>query len=479
VETLADSIPSSLPEASAAVATLLHWPNNLGIEFRPVRLQTQPETDLLALFVHGLADDELVRRLVIEPLEQVVLQRPGIGRIMPAVLPDILAAPRMKIVQELPGAIRGVLEGDTAVFFDGAAEAAVIATRAPVTRPIGNSVPDHPYKEVFGPDLAENVALVRKRLRDPMLVAEPHHLPRGRAAQAVILYAEGRADPELIGQVNAWLEQSAGEEVLHRGLGGMPAWPGMIPHLLSSPWPDKVAALLDVGYVVALVDRLPFAYVAPVTAPALVYGPGDENLRRPLAGLLRLLRVALAVLIVTGPATVVALMNYHQEMIPTPFLLGLASVRENAPLPIIAEVLSLELLQEVIRATNARLPVPVSPGNALVASTLLAAVLVFGGIVAPLPAVVSVIVATAALGLPSGDLVQLARAWRWPLIAGAAIFGLFGVAAVAFLLATYLTQAESFGVPFVGEPGLKFTAPGWAASRRKGGSLHAAGRAVR
>lgn len=479
VETLADAIPSSLQEASAAVATILHWPSNLGIEFRPVRLQTQPATELLVLFVQGLADEELVRRLAIEPLEQAILQRPGSGRIMPVMLPDILAAPRMRMVRELSDAIRGVLEGDTALFFDGAGEAMLIATRAPVARPVGNSVPDNPYKEIFGPDLTENVALIRKRLRAPILVAEPHDLPRERAARAAILYAEGRADPAVLRQVTEWLEQCAGEEALHRGLGGTPAFVGLLPRLLSSPWPDRAAALLDTGHVIALVDRLPFAYVAPVTAPSLVSGPGDENLRRPIAGLLRLLRIALAVLILTGPATVVALMNYHQEMIPTPFLLGLASVRENAPLPIIAEVLGLELLQEVIRATSARLPAPVALGHTLLASMILAGVLVFGGIVAPVPAIISVIVTTAALGLPNSDLVHLVRAWRWPLIGGAAVFGLFGIAAVGFLLATYLTQAESFGVPFIGETGIKFTAPGRAASRQKGGSLHATGRAVR
>lgn len=480
VEPLVSHIPSSLQEAKAAIAALLHWPNNLGIEFREIHLQTQPQTDLLAVFVNGVADEAFVQKWVMEPLGQVVPQRPGVGRLLPETLNGILPAPRMRIVKEFSAIIRGVLEGATALLFDGAPEAILVETRASMTPALAMTIPGSPYKEVFGPDLSENVALLRKRLRDPVLIAEPQSLPQERAAVAAVLFVEGRTEPALIRQVREWLEHRGGEEALHRGLaGGVSGSLGFLPKFLSSSWPDQAAVLLDAGYVVALVDRLPYAYIAPVTAASLVYGPGDEALRRPVAGWIRFVRVLLAALIVISPALVVALMNYHQEMIPTPFLLGLASVRENAAFPIVAEVVGLEVLQAVLRATTDRLPVPVSPGNAFVGSAVLVGLLVFGGIVAPLPAIVSLVVAAAAYGLPSSELAYIVRAWRWPMIAGAVMFGLFGMAAVGFLLATYLMQAESFTVPFIGETGLKFTAAGRFSSRRKGGPLRAARRAIR
>lgn len=415
---------------------MLHLPGNLGIELRPIAPQTRPAAQFLAVFAHGLADAGLVRELVIAPLEQ-------------GVPPGHLPAPVIRRETALPAVIQGVLEGATALLADGADEAILIQTRPPAARPAGSTVTENPPVEAFGPDLLDNIALIRKRLRDPALVAEPHDLPEGRAAGAALLYMAGRADAGIRDDVGRWLAQQATEDGLRRGMAAGPAGaPGLLPRLMSSSWPDQAAALLESGYVVALVDRMPYAYLAPVTAPALLSGPGDWLLRRPVARLLRYLRLALCLLILLGPATIVALMNYHQEMIPTPFLLGLASVRESAAFPILAEVLGLELLQEVIRATTARLPVPVSPGLALLGGILLAGLLTFGGMVAPITAMISSITAAASLGLPGRELAYMVRAWRWPFILGAASFGLFGLAAIGFGLAVYLTQNESFAVPY-------------------------------
>lgn len=475
-----DHISCSLGAISDTVAAILHWPTNVGIEFRRVSLRTEPRTDLLAVFVDGLADSELVRRVAIEPLEHAALQVPGLGRIWPRDLDGLLAVPRIESTTDMETVIRGVMAGATALFFDGAGEAALVDTRAPQTHPAGSTVPENPFKDQFGADLTENVALIRKRLRDPRLIAEPRKLPGERAAEAALVYMAGRAEPRLIAAVRDWMDGHAGEEAMRRGFqAGIAARYGFVPHLLTSSWPDKAAALLDAGYVTVLVDGLRLAYMAPVTAPSLLYAPGDHLLRRPVAVTLRLLRVVPLAVIISGSALVVALTNYHQEMIPTPFMLGLASVRENAPLPIIGEVLLLELMHEMVWATITRLPAPVSSGASLVAYTLAAGLLVFGGIVAPLPAMVAVLAVICTLGLPEAAIGHMSRTFRWPMIFGAAIFGLFGLAATEFLLYTYLTQHESFGVPFLGETGPKLTSPGRVSSRQKGGKLHESGPAIR
>lgn len=468
MEPLSERIPASLPAATAAVAAVLRWPHNIGIEFRPLRLATQPATDLLIVFVHGLADEELLRLWVTEPLQRAAARQPAPGRLTPGNLGEILPAPRLETVDQLDAAIQGVLAGAAALFLDGAAAAVLVHTEGPVERPVGASlVPEDPFKELFADRLVRNVALIRKRLRDPALVAEPLELPQGRAAAAALVYLDGRADPQVLRRVRRFLAQRAGEEAIRRGLGaGQTGLLGLLPDLLGTVWPDKVAVLLDAGYVAALVDRQPVALLAPVTAPAALYAPGDDHLRRPVAVLLRFFRVCLCLLVLLAPATVVAFLNYHQEMIPTPFLLGLAASRENAALPIVAEVLGLELLQEMIREATIRLPVRITPGNSLIGSILLMLIMVQAGLAGALPAMVSTLATLAMFGIPSYDLIYMIRIWRFPVIAGAAIFGLAGVAAVTFLFVAYLCQAESFGVPFIPETGVRFTAPGRSASRR-------------
>lgn len=465
------NIPASLGEAQAAIAKALHWPNNLGVELARHTLLTRPETEFLAVFIRGLADDELIRTRVLDPLHRYALEKPDTTTFTPAVVEGVLGAPRVELVTDLAAAVEGVLEGATALFFDGAGQAVLVETSGPVSVPSGSAVSEQPFKAVFEPDLVKNLALLRKRLRSPELLARPLAMGR-RADSAALVYLEGRASPEMVEQVRAFLERESGEEAMRRGLmaGTRGKW-GLLPRLLTTRWPDRAASLLDVGHVVAVVDRIPRVYMAPVTAPALLFGALDETLVRPISIALRLFRLGLAGVITVAPALVIALMNYHQEMMPTPFVLALASVREQSPFPIAVEVFLLELMQELIREVGFHLPLRVGPGAALVAGKLMVLILIQGGIVGTLPAFVSVAVAFASY-LMDYEVIYLARVWRFLFMLGAAVFGFFGVAAVVFMLAAYLNRTESFGVPFIGENGLSFASRGGAATKKTGRGIH-------
>lgn len=469
-----DAIPLTLTAARAALARALHWPHNVGVEIRILRPHASgpvpatatgserlparpaapesPPAAVLVAYIHGLTDADRLQRWVLEPLRQTAT----------------ITAPRLYRTRRLSTAVSAVLGGAAALIWPGTGRAVLVETRIPTCPQQGPTLPAHQMVDNFGPDVLTNVTLIRRRLRDPTLVARPATPARGRVATAVVVYMRGRAAPGVVRRVHGWVRRHAGEEAMRRGLAaGLSGWFGLLPDLATTRWPDKVAALLDVGYVAVFLDRLPYAYVVPVTAPALLYGPGDTALRRPLGAVLRALRLSLCSLVVLAPATVVALMNYHQEMMPTPFLLALASVRENAPFPIVAEVLALQVALELIREGTERLPLRIGPGAALSGGLIFLLLLVFTGLVGPLPALVTALVSFAMLALPSHDLAYMVAAWRFWAIGGAAIFGFYGLAAVLFLLLAYLSQAESFGVPFGGETGTRFTGPGRVSSRRR------------
>lgn len=429
------------------------------MEFRHLLLETEPETAALVVFVSGPASEEQVQRQVLEPLLALAGQRRRRGRLTADQARSALPAPRVRQEGQLDAAVAGVLDGATALLLDGEPEALLVGTEAAAASGL----------QVFGPQLAHNLSMLRARLRDPALMAEALHLPPARAASATLLYVAGRADAGVVEGVRRRIHQKGGEGALQRGAAAGPRHWGLLPDLLSSPWPDTLATLLAEGYVAVLVDRLPHVYIAPVTLPAMLRGPGDSRLRRPVARILHFIRVLLGSFVLLGPALVVALKEYHQEMLPTPFLLGLASVRETAPLPVVAEVLGLELLQELIRLAAARPPLRMTPGQSVVNGLLLALAVILSGLVGPLVPIVSAVVALATLALPGDDVIYLVRAWRWPMIFAAALFGLYGMSAASLLFAIYLSQASSFGVPWAGETGVRFESPQRASSRRKGG----------
>ncbi|HYG60249.1 MAG TPA: spore germination protein [Symbiobacteriaceae bacterium] len=439
------AIPESLDETRRALAVILRWPHNIGIHFRPVG------PAFLCLFVEGLADEKQVGEWVIAPLQQAASRA-----LTAACLESLLPAPAVRYVHTVEAVAAGVVGGETAVLIAGSTCAAMLDTTGYATRRQGSPNSDS-HREVFGTNLREKVALIRKRLRLPSLVASPISVPESRGSMALV-YLDGVAPQGLVREMRERFAQHASEANLRRGIPtGIPAKAGLLPTYLMEEWPDEIAALIRNGYVAVMADRLPHAYVAPVTAPAMMHNAADEALLRSLQGALKLGRLVLFGLIITLPATVVSVLTFHQEMIPTPFLLIVAATRENRPFPVGFEMILVSLIQELVREAALRLPASVQLGHALIADLLILTVLTASGFVGPAVAVVTMLIAVSSVGLSSYSLVYPARIWRLLLIIPASFLGAYGVAASLFLLTAYLMGATSMGTPFVGESGMYLT----------------------
>ncbi|HWI62268.1 MAG TPA: spore germination protein [Symbiobacteriaceae bacterium] len=471
-------LPSTLAALQAEASGILHWPENLGIEFRSLQLAAAPQTELLIIFIPGLADEELVRRAIIEPLllhtfDTARQSAPTIQQVT-----RVLPVARLSVVPDLATAVQGVMEGDTALLLPGAEAATLVKTAS--SAPLDKMRGPVTWQSRFDSGLLENVLLIRKRLQDPNLIARPLNLPETRTTGAALVYLEGRVSLDVLGQVQTHLQKQAGEGAYRQGLAaGLRGKWGLLPTFLTTPWPDKVTALLDSGHVAILVDGVPQAFLAPVTVAATLYSPLDATLSRAVAVILRGGRFVLAIIAVTAAGTIVSLMNYHQEMMPTPFLFSLAVVREQAPLPVVMEVFVLELLQEMVRESAYQWPFRLSPGSVLVAGKLLMLILTQAGVVGTGTAAFSVIIMFSTFGFFGYELIYLLRPWRYLIFAGGAIFGFFGMATVLFGFLLYLMTAESFGLPFIGESGLALTAGYRLPPRKKGRDIHATEAGVR
>lgn len=208
--------------------------------------------------------------------------------------------------------------------------------------------------------------------------------------------------------------------------------------------------MLASGYVLVVVDRVSGVLAAPVTMGAFLNTPEDgAALTYPLGRWLARTRLLLYLLVLWLPGAVVALLNYHQEMVPTVFLLAVASVRDSAPFGIPFEVLAMELLVDLVREASFRLPAAIPAGLSLITLILATLILVHVGFIGPLPALAALTGSLASLALPSYSGAYLVRVWRYFLVGGAVLFGYFGMATAFALLVTYLCQHRSWGHPFL------------------------------
>lgn len=428
-----------------ALARLLHFPENVGVRFHDLALGDDPLLPALLVWVEGLAQDATVVQNVLAPLS-AYRGRPALEDVRRA-LPVMGAsfAPTLGQVTEQ------LLSGRSALLADGWHGALILETAAREAQASDRA------ESTFTRDLRVNVGLLRRRTRTPRLLALRVRRDRPDAAEAALVFLAQKARPHLIRHLRRWVRTCVNEDLASRGMavGAGTLW-GMLPRLAATGRPDEAAMLLDHGYVLLLVDRLPHVFAAPLTLSVWLSAPGDVGMVLPARRALKLIRLLLHLLVLILPGAVVALMNYHVEMVPTAFLAAVASARENSPLGLYFEVLLLELFVDISRHVSFLNPAQISPGLLIVALVLIITLSVQTGFVGPVPALAAAVGALISLGLPWHNSAHVVRTWRYFLLFGSVVLGFFGMAAVFTIFLAYLLRASTWGVPFAGPAGALF-----------------------
>jgi spore germination protein KA len=151
------------------------------------------------------------------------------------------------------------------------------------------------------------------------------------------------------------------------------------------------------------------------------------------------------------PAIYLAIITYHQEMIPSPLLLSISSARQGVPFPSIVEAIVLLFTFEVIREAGIRMPSPLGQSVSIVGALILGQAAVEARIFsAPM---VIIEAATGITGLLTLKLKGASIIIRLVLLLLAAFMGLYGYifGVIGFLI--LLFSMRSFGVPYMLEFG--------------------------
>ncbi len=367
-------------------------------------------------------------------LEHIVLRPAASG--LPALPPETLgrsgrfSAPLLTVASEAKTLKEGLVNGLAAVHVDGYAGVLLVGSAAPS------------LKSAFTLDLQANAALLRRAVGDPQLRVEA--LPQAGTQARAVAYLGGRADPSLVEQVRGWawrLRSLPPRGMWWRELLGVIR----VPRVIESPSPAFVADALRQGYIAVLVDQAPVALLAPATLQLLFDNPQHLNLWRFMQSLLRWPRVAAAFLSLLLSAGYVAVTAYHHALIPGPFLMVLASGRQNMPFPIVMEVLLVELLDDGLLAGAKRLGGQRYAFLAFLGTTLVAITAVQSGVWAPSSAVVVLASAALRLVLVNPALGRSVRIWRYAFIGAAAGLGVYGLSLLSFAMMAYLAQERFFG----------------------------------
>ena len=424
---------------------------------RPVALEGESACTLTLCYLGGMVRMERVSDYVLRPLAQDQgLRRcrtaaEAMKRMESGALYNLGVARRT----QLDRGVFDLVEGWCLLFFPGESEALPFFVGTEEKRSISAPANETVLKgarDSFVESVRTNTSIVRRHLKAPELRIREERVGRQSATLVDVLYLEGLTNPQLAEELLEQLRDIDIDGVFATGNIEeyiVPAARTPFPLVQYTERSDRFCAGLTQGRVGLLIDGIPLGYLTPAVLGNFLQTPQDKSSGWLLATTLTLLRYLCMLLTLFLPALYVAMVTFHQEMIPTRLALSIIAAKENVPFRSGFEVIVLLLAFEILQEAGLRLPQSIGQTVSIIGGLVVGSAAVEAKIVSPAVLIVVAIAGIAGYTMPSQELSGALRLWRFllALLAGAA--GLFGAVMGGAALIVHLAGLESFGVPYL------------------------------
>jgi hypothetical protein len=367
---------------------------------------------------------------------------------------NIVSFPIEKTTSNIGLITECITSGITMLFVDGEPRCYEFETTSVSGRGIeksDNEVIVRGAKEAFNEKLADNIALIRKKIKNENLIVEIKIITKRSRNDVVLVYEKDLVNDELLQTIKEKLNSFEVDSILdlsimEQYLEERPR--SLFPTILNTERPDRAVSFIEEGHIVLLMSNSPNCLVLPATFWSMFHSPEDHYLRTPYGNFIRLLRVIALFISIFSSAFYIAITNYHVGMIPPDLLMAIAGTRERVPLPSVMEILMMELAFELIREAGLRVPSPIGPTIGIVGALILGQAAVQANIISPI-----VIIVIALSGLSSFIISDVSmnfaiRMARFLIISAAFFLGIYGMAAIIVAGLFYLASIKSFGTPY-------------------------------
>ena len=424
---------------------------------RAVALAGDSDREITLCFLNGMVKMERVSDYVLRPMAQDealatcpdmasardymasgALYNLGVTRrtTMDEAVGDLIAGCCLLLFPGVPGALS---------FFVGTEEKRSIS-------PPDNETVLKGARDAFVESLRTNTSLVRRHLKAPELKMKEQVVGRQSLTLVDVLYLEGIANPETVEQVEQRLSRMDIDAVLSTG--NLEEYiidetGTAFPLIQYTERPDKFCAGLAEGRVGILIDGLPLGYLAPGTIGSFLRASQDRSNNWMLASILTILRYVCMLTTLFLPAFYIAVVTFHQEMIPTRLALSIIAAKRDVPFVTVFEVLIMLLAFEILQEAGLRLPQSIGQTVSIIGGLVVGQAAVEAKIVSPAVLIAVAIAGIAGYTMPSQELAGALRIWRFVLAVLASVAGVFGMVMGGAALIYHLAGIESFGVAYL------------------------------
>ncbi|WP_286166326.1 spore germination protein [Bacillus sp. E(2018)] len=439
------------------VKTLLGDPMDLIV--REFEFELEQKVTATLLFLEEMNDPQILNEFILSPLMSLSSHKQSspvpVDHALHYIKQNALALGRVLDVETDDELVEALLAGFSVLLVEGNTKGLKLGTTGGKVRGIeepSSEVVIRGPKDSFTESIKTNISLIRRRVRSKDIRIEKYKIGEVTHTDVAIVYLENIANPLLVKEIKERIEEVKTDGLLESGQLEefiQDETVTVFPQFLNTERPDVVIGNLLEGRVGIIINGTPFVLIAPAQFIQFFQSSEDYYMRYDISTFLRLLRFSVFIISLIAPSIYIALTTFHQAMIPTTLLFGIAAQREGVPFPAIAEALIMEITFEILREAGIRMPRAVGVAVSIVGALVLGQAAVQAGLVSPAMVIVVGITAVASFAIPSFAVATSARLLRFPLMLISSVFGFYGLTLALIVIIAHLTSLRSFGYPYL------------------------------
>ena len=288
----------------------------------------------------------------------------------------VLPYVEVDIIADFDMIIRNILSGVTCLFIDGYEACVAIDCRTYPARGVEEPDKDKSLRgsrDGFVETIVFNTALMRRRIRDPHLVMKMIEIGNSSRTDVAVCYMADRVDQELLDNLLKRLDtinvdalrmnqQSLAEELFKR------KWFNPFPKFKFTERPDTASVCLLEGKVVLLVDNSPSAMILPTSILDIIeeandyYFPTLTNVY---------LKVSRAIITFATVFLTPVFLLFMQNLNWLPEAFQFVSLKDTVNIPLIFQLLILELAIDGLRLAAMNTPSMLSTPLSVIAGIVM------------------------------------------------------------------------------------------------------------